>query len=81
MCFRDCSTSCLIWASRLMMRFTVCVFFGTLPHSWKVFKISLCNSVDEGIIWTVSVKNSVPSEEARRQSNSSTWHLDVLLLG
>ncbi|KAL0728391.1 hypothetical protein Bca4012_024484 [Brassica carinata] len=26
MCFRDCSTSCLIWASSSMMRFTVCGF-------------------------------------------------------
>lgn len=56
-------------------------FIGTLPHSWKVFNISLCNFVDEGIIWTVSVKNSVHSEEARRQSNSSTWHLDVFVIG
>ncbi|KAL0702562.1 hypothetical protein Bca4012_058684 [Brassica carinata] len=24
--FRDCSTNCLIWASSLMMRFTVCGF-------------------------------------------------------
>ncbi|KAL0899137.1 hypothetical protein Bca101_083098 [Brassica carinata] len=48
MCFRDCPTSCLIWASSLMMRFMVCGFLvlcqilgrfsGCLfvtPH-WKV---------------------------------------------
>ena len=27
------------------------------------------------------VNNSVHSEEARRQSNSSTWHLDVFVIG
>uniref|UniRef100_A0A0D3C9Z6 Retrovirus-related Pol polyprotein from transposon TNT 1-94 n=1 Tax=Brassica oleracea var. oleracea TaxID=109376 RepID=A0A0D3C9Z6_BRAOL len=43
---------------------------GTLPDSWEVFRMSLCNSASEGVISMDSVKNSVLNEETRRQSNA-----------
>ncbi|CAG7897023.1 unnamed protein product [Brassica rapa] len=38
--FRDCSTSCLKWTSRLMMRFTLCGFL-VLYHIFGRFSIYL----------------------------------------
>lgn len=52
---------------------------GTLPDSWEVFRMSLCNSASEGTISLDLVKNSVLNEEARRQSNAGSSHLDVLV--
>ena len=52
---------------------------GTLPDSWEVFRMSLCNSASEGVISMDSVKNSVLNEEARRQSNASSSRSDVFV--
>ncbi|CAA7059133.1 unnamed protein product [Microthlaspi erraticum] len=52
---------------------------GTLPDSWEVFRMSLCNSASEGTISMDLVKNSVLNEEARRQSNASSSRSDVLV--
>lgn len=52
---------------------------GTLPDSWEVFRMSLCNSASEGTISMDSVKNSVLNEEARRQSNASSSRSDVFV--
>uniref|UniRef100_A0A0D3B8Y5 Retrovirus-related Pol polyprotein from transposon TNT 1-94 n=1 Tax=Brassica oleracea var. oleracea TaxID=109376 RepID=A0A0D3B8Y5_BRAOL len=50
---------------------------GTLPDSWEVFRMSLCNSASEGVISMDSVKNNVLNEEARRQSNASRGEVQV----
>lgn len=52
---------------------------GTLPDSWEVFRMSLCNSASEGTISMDLVKNSVLNEETRRQSNPSSSRSDVLV--
>nr|VDD23068.1 unnamed protein product [Brassica oleracea] len=52
---------------------------GTLPDSWEVFRMSLCNSASEGVISMDSVKNSVLNEEARRQSNASSSRSDLVV--
>ena len=52
---------------------------GTLPDSWEIFRMSLCNSAPNGAVTMELVKGAILNEEIRRRSQASSSHFEVFI--